>query len=140
MDIDDSKRFEAELEFVQSLASPDYLNCESICLILNDICSRYTYYQSISHALLWVAGLGQNKYFEDESFVKFLAYLQYWKRPEYAKFIVYPHCLFFLELLQEADFRKAIANPQFKEVVHEQQYYTFIHWRKNRRHAHEQQQ
>eukprot|EP00889_Picochlorum_renovo_P007352 jgi/Picre1/34382/NNA_001852.t1 len=111
MDIDDSKRFEAELEFVQSLASPDYLN--------------------------W---LGQNKYFEDESFVKFLAYLQYWKRPEYAKFIVYPHCLFFLELLQEADFRKAIANPQFKEVVHEQQYYTFIHWRKNRRHAHEQQQ
>ncbi len=136
MDIDDTKRFEAELEFVQSLASPDYLNCALLCLC---DCQGDIHHRFIQQC----AGLGQNKYFEDASFVKFLEYLQYWKRPEYAKFIVYPHCLFFLELLQEADFRKAIANPQFKEVVHEQQYYTFIHWRNNRRHqfiAREQQQ
>ena len=47
-----------ELEFVQCLANPAYLN--------------------------WLA---QNRYFDDPAFVKYLAYLQYWRRPEYSKLI-----------------------------------------------------
>jgi len=34
IDIDPKTRFEAELEFVQTLASPDYLNCASPGLII----------------------------------------------------------------------------------------------------------
>lgn len=97
------KRFEAELEFVQCLASPDYLN--------------------------WLA---QNKYLEDEAFIRFLEYLKYWKDPAYATFVVYPHCLYFLDLLQQPEFRKAIANPQYKDLVHAEQFYSWVHFRSNR--------
>ena len=41
-----------------------------------------------------------HRYFQDEKFVSYLSYLQYWKKPEYVKFIVYPHCLYFLDQLQ----------------------------------------
>jgi len=34
------------------------------------------------------ADLAQNRYFEDEAFIGYLRYLQYWQRPEYAKFIM----------------------------------------------------
>ena len=34
------------------------------------------------------AGLAQNRYFDDAAFVSYLQYLQYWKRPEYARFIM----------------------------------------------------
>lgn len=61
-----------------------------------------------------LADLAQNRFFEDPAFVKYLQYLQYWKRPEYAKFIVYPHCLHFLDLLQDEQFRKAVASTQNK--------------------------
>lgn len=52
-------RFVIELEFVQSLANPDY----------------------VSH-LLQLHG-------EDEHFWRFLHYLQYWQRPAYRAFISY---------------------------------------------------
>lgn len=35
----------------------------------------------------WYAGLANKKHFEQPGFVEYLAYLQYWKRPEYAKFV-----------------------------------------------------
>eukprot|EP00581_Thalassiosira_minuscula_P007746 CAMPEP_0183710804 /NCGR_PEP_ID=MMETSP0737-20130205/6447_1 /TAXON_ID=385413 /ORGANISM="Thalassiosira miniscula, Strain CCMP1093" /LENGTH=142 /DNA_ID=CAMNT_0025939147 /DNA_START=24 /DNA_END=449 /DNA_ORIENTATION=- len=63
-------RFELELEFVQSLASPAYLHYLATSGIL---------YQS--------------------SFLDFLRYLRYWKQPQYAKYLLYPHCLYFLDLL-----------------------------------------
>lgn len=34
------------------------------------------------------ADLAQNRYFEDEAFIGYLKYLQYWQRPEYLKFIM----------------------------------------------------
>jgi mediator of RNA polymerase II transcription subunit 31 len=34
-----------------------------------------------------VPGLAQNKYFEDKAFLNYLKYLEYWRRPEYAKYI-----------------------------------------------------
>ncbi|CAM9992864.1 unnamed protein product [Choristocarpus tenellus] len=48
-----------ELELMNCLASPEYLHY-----------------------------LAQNGFLDDPAFLRFLEYLQYFKRPEYAKFIV----------------------------------------------------
>ncbi|XP_055828224.1 mediator of RNA polymerase II transcription subunit 31 isoform X3 [Solanum dulcamara] len=58
--------------------------------------------------------LAQNRYFEDEAFIG------------------YPHCLFFLELLQNPTFRNAMAHPANKEVAHRQQFYFWKNYRNNR--------
>ncbi|GAB4837462.1 Mediator of RNA polymerase II transcription subunit 31, variant 2 [Ancistrocladus abbreviatus] len=100
---DGRQRFLLELEFVQCLANPTYINY-----------------------------LAQNRYFEDEAFIGYLKYLQYWQRAEYMKFIMYPHCLFFLELLQNANFRSAMAHPANKELAHKQQFYYWKNYRNNR--------
>ncbi|KAM0904632.1 hypothetical protein ACQ4PT_017894 [Festuca glaucescens] len=84
---DGRQRFLLELEFIQCLANPIYINC---------------------------------------------TYLKYWQRPEYIKYIMYPHCLFFLELLQNANFRNAMAHPANKEVAHRQQYFFWKNYRNNR--------
>lgn len=100
---DGQQRFLLELEFVQCLANPTYIHY-----------------------------LAQNRYFEDEAFIGYLKYLQYWQRPEYIKFIMYPHCLYFLELLQNANFRNAMAHPTNKELAHRQQFYFWKNYRNNR--------
>mmetsp|Transcript_5200 Transcript_5200/g.6708 ORF Transcript_5200/g.6708 Transcript_5200/m.6708 type:complete len:152 (-) Transcript_5200:1630-2085(-) len=89
-----NNRFELELEFLQSLASPQYLH-----------------------------HLATNDYLRDESFLQFLEYLKYWKRPEYAKYITYPHSLYFLDLLCENEtFRNELVNVGFRDFVHQQQF------------------
>ncbi|KAF8689380.1 hypothetical protein HU200_041922 [Digitaria exilis] len=98
-----AKRFELELEFVQCLANPTYIHY-----------------------------LAQNRYFEDEAFIGYLKYLKYWQRQEYIKYIIYPHCLFFLELLQNANFRNAMAHPANKELTQRQQYFFWKNYRNNR--------
>ncbi|KAL9263746.1 Mediator of RNA polymerase II transcription subunit 31-like protein [Drosera capensis] len=100
---DGRQRFLLELEFVQCLANPTYIHY-----------------------------LAQNRYFEDEAFIGYLKYLQYWQRPEYVKFIMYPHCLYFLELLQNSSFRAAMAHPGNKELAHRQQFYFWKSYRNNR--------
>ncbi|XP_021905571.1 mediator of RNA polymerase II transcription subunit 31 [Carica papaya] len=100
---DGRQRFLLELEFVQCLGNPTYIHY-----------------------------LAQNRYFEDEAFIGYLKYLQYWQRPEYIKFIMYPHCLFFLELLQNPTFRNAMAHPGNKELAHRQQFYFWKNYRNNR--------
>jgi hypothetical protein len=113
-----------QLEFVQALASPAYLHYLATSGIL---------YQS--------------------SFLDFLRYLRYWKRPEYAKYLQYPNCLYFLDLLvppssdslEDVDssnidgisssrfagvdsgeaFRREIAQVPFRNFVHEQQFYSW---------------
>jgi len=59
-------RFELELEFVQSLANPYYLQA-----------------------------LAQQGIMEDPSFVLYLDYLQYWSEPGYAKFVMYAALLLY---------------------------------------------
>jgi mediator of RNA polymerase II transcription subunit 31 len=81
----------------------------------------------LSHSIRFRADLAQGQYFDEPAFVNYLAYLLYWKRPEYAHFIVYPQCLHFLELLQSESFRKELANPQFVDAVLYRQ--QFNHWR-----------
>jgi len=100
---DGRQRFLLELEFIQCLANPTYIHY-----------------------------LAQNRYFDDEAFIGYLKYLQYWQRPEYIKFIMYPHCLFFLELLQNANFRSAMAHPTNKELAHRQQFFFWKNYRNNR--------
>ncbi|CAI9102595.1 OLC1v1000888C1 [Oldenlandia corymbosa var. corymbosa] len=100
---DGRQRFLLELEFVQCLANPTYIHY-----------------------------LAQNRYFEDEAFIGYLKYLQYWQQPEYVKFIMYPQCLYFLELLQNANFRTAMAHPANKELAHRQQFYFWKNYRNNR--------
>ncbi|XKL64790.1 hypothetical protein PGB90_004876 [Kerria lacca] len=93
-------RFQIELEFVQCLGNPHYLNF-----------------------------LAQRGYFKDSSFINYLKYLLYWKETEYAKFIKYPMCLYFLDLLQYEHFRREIVNAQCAKFIDDQilllwQYYT----------------
>jgi|EP00979_Chaetoceros_neogracilis_P003391 mediator of RNA polymerase II transcription subunit 31 len=92
-----ANRFELELEFLQSLASPAYLH-----------------------------HLATQGYFQDKSFLLFLKYLRYWKQPEYAKYITYPHCFYFLDLLCENEtFRKEMVHIPFRDFVHQQQFYNW---------------
>ncbi|OEL32976.1 Mediator of RNA polymerase II transcription subunit 31, partial [Dichanthelium oligosanthes] len=70
------------------------------------------------------ADLAQNRYFEDEAFIGYLKYLKYWQRPEYIKYIM---CL-----LQNANFRNAMAHPASKELAHRQQYFFWKNYRNNR--------
>ncbi|CEF69491.1 Mediator of RNA polymerase II transcription subunit 31 [Strongyloides ratti] len=86
------RRFEAECEFVQALGNPHYCNF-----------------------------LAQKGYFKEEYFINYLKYLQYFKQSEYAKTIVYPHCLFMLDCLQHKEFREAIGNVNNAKYIENQQ-------------------
>ena len=90
-------RFELELEFIQSLASPAYLH-----------------------------HLATQNYFTDPQFLSFLRYLNYWKQPAYAKYLRYPHCLFFLDLIcNNETFCREMSQVSFRNFVHEQQFYNW---------------
>ena len=91
------ERFYIELEFVQNLSNPKYLNY-----------------------------LAQNGYFDQETFMNYLKYLRYWKKPEYITHLIFPQCLAFLDnLIDNAGFRRELALPQFIEFAHQQQ---GTHW------------
>lgn len=89
-------RFQIELEFVQCLANPNYLNF-----------------------------LAQRGYLKEKAFVNYLNYLQYWKKPEYSRYLKYPMCLYFLELLQYEHFRRETSNAQCAKFIEDQQ---LLHW------------
>ncbi|KAF2264903.1 SOH1-domain-containing protein [Lojkania enalia] len=82
-------RFELELEFVQCLANPAYLNY-----------------------------LAQQKMLDKPEFVAYLGYLQYFKDPKYAKYLHHPGpTLRTLELLQQERFRQEILTPNLMNVM-----------------------
>ncbi|KAG2386322.1 hypothetical protein C9374_002768 [Naegleria lovaniensis] len=100
-------RFEMELEFIQLLSNPSYL--------------QY---------------LAQYKYFEDPAFIEYLKYLQYWKRPEYAKFIRFPNCLFMLDrIVTDAQFREECKLNPFRDLLQQQIMCHWSFYRKNREEA-----
>ncbi|KAL8772979.1 MAG: hypothetical protein Q9209_001999 [Squamulea sp. 1 TL-2023] len=85
-------RFELELEFVQALANPYYLN-----------------------------HLASQKLLQDSTFVAYLKYLQYFTQPEYTKYLSYPGpTLKALELLQQERFRQEILSPDIVAHLAEQ--------------------
>jgi len=91
------RRFELELEFVQALANPFYLH-----------------------------SLAQQGILYQPAFVNYLKYLLYWKEKDYARFILYPHALHHLELLQHSEFRSEIMKDEWRERLNQKQ---FDHWR-----------
>jgi len=95
--IKNRKRFELELEFVQALANPFYLH-----------------------------SLAQQGILYQPAFINYLKYLLYWKEKDYARFILYPHALHHLELLQHAEFRSEIMKDEWRECLNQKQ---FDHWR-----------
>lgn len=72
--------------------------------------------------------MAQHQLLSDPALVAYLAYLQYWSRPEYARFLTYPTCLAALELLQSAEFRATIAAPEAAEFVWRTQFHQW-QWR-----------
>ncbi|KAL0098171.1 SOH1-domain-containing protein [Phycomyces blakesleeanus] len=94
---EEKQRFQVELEFLQCLSNPWYLN-----------------------------HLAQQQYFKDPAFLRYLDYLQYWKQPEYAKFVVYPHALHFLDMLQHEQFREYISTSENTQELHRMQYYHWM--------------
>ncbi|KAJ9620632.1 suppressor of hpr1 [Taxawa tesnikishii (nom. ined.)] len=76
-------RFELELEFVQSLSNPHFLQ-----------------------------HLATQKLFDDPAFVAYLGYLQYWSEPKYIRYLSWPGpTVRALELLQQEQFRRDILLP-----------------------------
>lgn len=96
-------RFQIELEFVQCLANPNYLNF-----------------------------LAQRKYLQMPKFIAYLRYLQYWRQPEYAKYLRYPMCLHFLDLLQHEPFRKEISTTRAAKFIEDQQLLHWQHYIRKR--------
>ena len=96
-------RFQTELEFVQCLANPNYLNF-----------------------------LAQRGVFKDQNLINYLKYLQYWKKPEYAKYLKYPQCLHMLELLQYEHFRKELVNAPCAKFIDDQQLLAWQHYQRKR--------
>uniref|UniRef100_H2Y9N8 Mediator of RNA polymerase II transcription subunit 31 n=1 Tax=Ciona savignyi TaxID=51511 RepID=H2Y9N8_CIOSA len=97
---DESVRFQVELEFVQCLANPNYLNF-----------------------------IAQRGYFKETTFINYLKYLLYWKEATYVKYLRYPQCLHTLELLQHAEFRNELVNAPCAKFIEDQmllhwQFYT----------------
>lgn len=98
---DETTRFQIELEFVQSLANPNYLNY-----------------------------LAQRGYFKQPTFLNYLRYLMYWKEPEYCKHLVYPQCLRLLEMLQHEKFLTELVNAQCTRFVDDQLIRVWLQYKK----------
>ncbi|KAL2210220.1 SOH1-domain-containing protein [Sarocladium strictum] len=93
-------RFEIELEFVQALANPWYLN-----------------------------HLASQKFLNQPAFIAYLDYLQYWTRPPYLKYLTYPGpTLRNLELLQQERFRQDIISPDLVARLIEDGMKAAVEW------------
>lgn len=103
-----NNRFELELEFVQALASPAYIHFLATSRTEN----------GDSGVIL-----------QDPAFVDFLKYLRdTWTRPEYSRFLSYPHALYFLDLLIETPAAlKEWTLPAYRNFCHQQQFLTWQH-------------
>lgn len=114
--VDDRERFLLDLEFVNALASPQYLQREPLhhgnalmCSIVRSYASiasdfvstkfhlaRQSMMQCLAMPMMRRpnhADLAQSRYFDDASFIGYLKYLQYWHEPQYAKYVMCVACL-----------------------------------------------
>ena len=101
---------------MQCLANPRYINCAWSAQPRPRLQHR---------SRRRAADLAQHQLLSDPALVAYLAYLQYWCRPEYARFLTYPTCLAALELLQSAEFRATIAAPEAAEFVWRTQFHQW---------------
>lgn len=85
-------KFEAELEFIQLLTNPYYL--------------QY---------------LHKEKFLHNPEFKKFLIYLEYWKEEPYCNFLIYPQCLSILDALNHnEEFLNKLDDEKIIEFIDEQ--------------------
>ncbi|KAL7580349.1 hypothetical protein ACA910_004378 [Epithemia clementina (nom. ined.)] len=101
-------RFELELEFVQSLASP-----------------AYWHFLATSKT-----EEGDRLLLQDPAFLSFLKYLYAtWSQPAYSAYLSYPHALYFLELVleQPSVLAKEWTLPDFRNFCHQQQFLAWQH-------------
>ena len=128
-----TNRFALELEFLQALASPNYLHFlatsktdEHMIQFPGDGTTNKSGSKTTGEQRLLL---------QDPAFRAFLQYLhRTWTRPEYARFVSYPHAFYFLELLIQGDNVDAAANiakewtlPAFRNFCHQQQYFAWQH-------------
>ena len=136
MEIDDAdtvglpeNRFELELEFVQALASPAYVHFLATSRVGDGAGSGGT--SSSGAGEVGGAGGGGSSdaggpLLQDPAFQSYLKYLyRTWSMPQYARYLTYPHCLFFLELLTDEENAHVLTEwtlPEFRNFVHQQQF------------------
>ncbi len=114
-------RFELELEFVQSLANPRYLH--HLATTTSTTTTTTTTSSKNNNNEDGDDDKEPIDILNSKEMIEYLSYLQYWYRdPRYSKYILYPHCLYFLKLLQTDEFRKAMRNPRRVEEVHVAQF------------------
>lgn len=63
---------------------------------------------------------------ENEEFLRYLEYLEYWRKPEYAKYLIYPNCLHILSLLKEPRFRQEITRADLAKVFMDDFYMKWL--------------
>lgn len=63
---------------------------------------------------------------ENEEFLRYLDYLEYWRKPEYAKYLIYPNCLHILSLLKESRFRQEITRADLAKVFMDDFYMKWL--------------
>lgn len=61
-----------------------------------------------------------------------MKYLLYWKEPEYARYLKYPMCLYFLDLLQYEHFRREVVSAQCTKFIDDQQILLWQHYTRRR--------
>lgn len=90
---EEETRFILELEFIQLLSNPQYLQF-----------------------------LAQSRYFDQPEFVNYLNYLTYFTTPEYCKYVTFPYCLKIIQLLQHKEFRESLKSFDAIRFLHTKQY------------------
>lgn len=70
--------------------------------------------------------MAQSKYLESEEFLNYLNYLEYWRKPENAKYLIYPNCLHVLTLLKEPRFRQEISRADVAKMFMDDFYMTWL--------------
>ncbi|CAG8446559.1 11149_t:CDS:2 [Ambispora gerdemannii] len=129
------ERFLLELEFIQSISNPFYITRLYQPVFFCNLSFHFDFstilfnkFNFSCNESMKTKDLAQKGFLDDPAFINYLKYLQYWKRPEYAKFIIYPHALHFLDLLQNETFRDSMKVEDTASWVHIVQYWHFHAW------------
>lgn len=63
---------------------------------------------------------------ENDEFLNYLEYLEYWRKPEYSKYLIYPNCLHVLSLLKEPRFRQEITRADLAKMFMDDFYMKWL--------------
>jgi mediator of RNA polymerase II transcription subunit 31 len=127
-------RFELELEFVQALASPAYIHFLATTRsneshnTIDDFNGQQGNTNTNNNSNNNTNNNGE-VLLQDPALICFLRYLyNTWTRPEYIRFLQYPHSLYFLQLLLENPAAaKEWTLPAYRNFAHQQQFLSWQH-------------